>query len=554
GGGHRPDHRRHVDPGLRLPEHGLPAAGQARRQGQRRLRRAGGLQRLRLRARHRRRLHQERRPQEGAGRRGGSVLAHPRLERPRHLRAVRRWLRRRGAERCREAGHPRQRAARRRQPCRHAFGARQRVRRRDRRLAVPADERAGGVQVRGQGAGSVDARDRGRRRHEALRHRLADSAPGERAHPRRHRAQARPAERKAGGDGRPSRQYFGRLGAARARRVRARRQDQARPAPAAAGRGRRLHLGLERGDAMKLAMVFPGQGSQSVGMLNAYDGLPEIMDVRTQAAQVLGPEFDRVLNEGPEDALKLTVNTQPAMVTAGYAVYRAWRALGGPVPEIVAGHSLGEYTALVAAGAIDFKDCLPLVRFRAQSMQEAVPEGQGAMAAILMLDDDAVRAACTEAGGTVQAVNFNAPGQVVIAGEKAAVERAMEACKTKGAKRAMLLPVSAPFHSTLMKPAAAKLATYLAKLAMQSPKISVLNNVDVAVETSPERIKHALVRQAASPVRWVETIKKMADAGVTHIVECGPGKVLAGMTKRIAPGVKSFAAADRASLQEALKC
>jgi [acyl-carrier-protein] S-malonyltransferase len=206
------------------------------------------------------------------------------------------------------------------------------------------------------------------------------------------------------------------------------------------------------------------------------------------------------------------------------------------------------------AGAINFKDCLPLVRFRAQSMQEAVPEGQGAMAAILMLDDDAVRAACNEAGGTVQAVNFNAPGQVVIAGEKAAVERAMEACKTKGAKRAMLLPVSAPFHSSLMQPAADKLATYLAKLAMQSPKISVLNNVDVAVETSPERIKQALVRQAASPVRWVETIRKMADAGVTHIVECGPGKVLAGMTKRIAPGVKSFAAADRASLEEALKC
>ena len=301
-------------------------------------------------------------------------------------------------------------------------------------------------------------------------------------------------------------------------------------------------------------MVFPGQGSQSVGMLNAYDGLPEIMDVRTQAAQVLGAEFDRILNEGPEEALKLTVNTQPAMVTAGYAVYRAWRALGGPVPEIVAGHSLGEYTALVAAGAIDFKDCLPLVRFRAQSMQEAVPEGQGAMAAILMLDDDAVRAACTEAGGTVQAVNFNAPGQVVIAGEKAAVERAMEACRAKGAKRAMLLPVSAPFHSSLMKPAAAKLETYLAKISVSTPKVSVVNNVDVAIETSPERVRQALVRQAASPVRWVETIKKMADSGVTHIVECGPGKVLAGMTKRIAPGVKSFAAADRASLEEALKC
>ena len=305
---------------------------------------------------------------------------------------------------------------------------------------------------------------------------------------------------------------------------------------------------------MKLGMVFPGQGSQAVGMLKGYAGLPQIDETLAEAKEVLGPDFVQLLDEGPAEKLNLTVNTQPAMVTAGTAAFRAWRALGGPMPEIVAGHSLGEYGALVAAGAINFRDCLPLVRFRAQSMQEAVPEGQGAMAAILMLDDDAVRAACAEAGGTVQAVNFNAPGQVVIAGEKAAVERAMEACKAKGAKRAMLLPVSAPFHSTLMKPAAAKLETYLSKLVFQNPRISVVNNVDVAIETSPDKIKQALVRQAASPVRWVETIKKMADAGVTHIVECGPGKVLAGMTKRIAPGVKSFAAADRASLEEALKC
>jgi [acyl-carrier-protein] S-malonyltransferase len=305
---------------------------------------------------------------------------------------------------------------------------------------------------------------------------------------------------------------------------------------------------------MKLAMVFPGQGSQAVGMLKGYAGLPEIEQVITEAKDVLGADFVRLLDEGPAEKLNLTLNTQPAMVTAGTAAFRAWRALGGPMPEMVAGHSLGEYTALVAAGAISFKDCLPLVRFRAQAMQEAVPEGQGAMAAILMLDDDAVRAACAEAGGTVQAVNFNAPGQVVIAGEKAAVERAMEACKAKGAKRAMLLPVSAPFHSTLMKPAATRLESYLDKLNLHAPKISVVNNVDVALEASPERIKQALVRQAASPVRWVEIIRKMADAGVTHIVECGPGKVLAGMTKRIAPGVKSFAAADRASLEEALKC
>jgi len=305
---------------------------------------------------------------------------------------------------------------------------------------------------------------------------------------------------------------------------------------------------------MKLAMVFPGQGSQAVGMLKGYAGLPDLEAVRQDASQVLGADFLKLLDEGPAEKLNLTVNTQPAMVTAGYAAFRAWRALGGPMPEMVAGHSLGEYTALVSAEAISFRDCLPLVRFRAQSMQEAVPEGQGAMAAILMLDDDAVRAACAQAGGTVQAVNFNAPGQVVIAGEKAAVERAMEACKAKGAKRVMLLPVSAPFHSTLMRPAGEKLKGYLDKVAIASPRIAVINNVDVALESDPAKIMQALVRQAASPVRWVETIKRMVEQGVTHIVECGPGKVLAGMTKRIAPAVKSLAAADRASLEEALKC
>lgn len=303
---------------------------------------------------------------------------------------------------------------------------------------------------------------------------------------------------------------------------------------------------------MKLAMVFPGQGSQAVGMLKGYAGLPTVAETIAEASNVLGADFVKLLEEGPAEKLNLTVNTQPAMVTAGIAAFRAWRALGGPMPEVVAGHSLGEYSALVAAGAIDFKDCLPLVRFRAQSMQEAVPEGQGAMAAILMLDDDIVRAACAEAGGTVQAVNFNAPGQVVIAGEKAAVERAMEACKTKGAKRAMLLPVSAPFHSTLMKPAAAKLETYLAKVAFHAPKISVVNNVDVSVETDPEKIKQALVRQAASPVRWVETIKKMVDSGVTHIVECGPGKVLAGLCKRIDKSIDARALGTPAEMSAAL--
>jgi [acyl-carrier-protein] S-malonyltransferase len=242
------------------------------------------------------------------------------------------------------------------------------------------------------------------------------------------------------------------------------------------------------------------------------------------------------------------------MVTAGYAVYRAWCALGGPKPEVVAGHSLGEYTALVAAGALGFRDCLPLVRFRAQAMQEAVPAGQGAMAAILNLDDAKVIEACAEAGGEVQAVNFNSPGQVVIAGEKQAVARAIELCKAKGAKRAMALPVSAPFHSTLMKPAAEKLKNYLVDVAVARPQISVINNVDVAIVNEPQAIKDALVRQAASPVRWVEIIRKMREMGVTRIVECGPGKVLAGMTKRIDPQMESFTLADRASLEQALKC
>jgi [acyl-carrier-protein] S-malonyltransferase len=303
---------------------------------------------------------------------------------------------------------------------------------------------------------------------------------------------------------------------------------------------------------MKLAMIFPGQGSQSVGMLRAYQGLPEVEETKSLARDALGADFLRLLDEGPAEQLNLTVNTQPAMVTAGYAVYRAWRALGGPAPQIVAGHSLGEYTALTAAGAIEFKDCLPLVRFRAQAMQEAVPAGQGAMAAILGLDDEATRAACTEAGGEVQAVNFNAPGQVVIAGEKAAVERAIEKCKARGAKRAMALPVSAPFHSTLMRPAAQRLGGYLADVRIGAPQCDVLNNVDVKIEKEPGRIKDALVRQAASPVRWVETIQAMAAMGATHIVECGPGKVLAGMTRRIAGDVQSFTLSDRAALEQAL--
>ena len=304
---------------------------------------------------------------------------------------------------------------------------------------------------------------------------------------------------------------------------------------------------------MKLAMVFPGQGSQSVGMLKAYAGLPEIQAVRAQAAEALGADFVRLLDDGPAQALNQTINTQPAMVTAGYAAYRAWRALGGPAPELAAGHSLGEYTALTAAGALTFADCLPLVHFRAQAMQEAVPQGQGAMAAVLNLDDEHVVAACAEAGGVVQAVNFNAPGQVVIAGEKAAVERAIEKCKARGAKRAMPLPVSAPFHSTLMQPAADRLKRHIQSVAMAAPQFAVLNNVDVKIERDPARIKDALVRQAASPVRWVETIQSFVREGATHVLECGPGRVLAGMTRRIAPQVQSLTLHDRASLEAALQ-
>jgi [acyl-carrier-protein] S-malonyltransferase len=304
---------------------------------------------------------------------------------------------------------------------------------------------------------------------------------------------------------------------------------------------------------MKLAMVFPGQGSQAVGMLKGYAGLPEVDAVRDEASQALGKDFLSLLDDGPAEKLNQTVNTQPAMVTAGYTAYRAWLALGGPKPEMVAGHSLGEYTALVAAGAITFADCLPLVRFRAQAMQEAVPEGRGAMAAILNLDDDLVRQACAAAGGEVQAVNFNAPGQVVIAGEKEAVARAIEACKAAGAKRALPLPVSAPFHSSLMRPAAERLKDYLQKVNIGPTRMTLVNNVDVRVEREPAAIRDALARQAAAPVRWVETIRKMIAMGATHVVECGPGKVLAGMTKRIDPSVQSFTLAERAALEQALQ-
>lgn len=290
-------------------------------------------------------------------------------------------------------------------------------------------------------------------------------------------------------------------------------------------------------------------------MMQPFADVPVVKDTFAEASDALGQDLWKLVAEGPAEQLSATVNTQPVMLTAAYAVYRAWQAAGGPTPTMVAGHSLGEYTALVAAGVIAFKDAVPLVRFRAQAMQEAVPMGTGAMAAILGLDDDKVRAACAEAsqGEVVEAVNFNAPSQVVIAGSKAAVERGMAACKAAGARRAMALPVSAPFHSSLLKPAADRLAEYLKNVTFNVPQIPVVNNVDVAVLGDPTAIKAALARQACNPVRWVEVIRHMAGAGVTHVAECGPGKVLSGMTGRIEKELQSFAITDPASQAAAME-
>lgn len=305
---------------------------------------------------------------------------------------------------------------------------------------------------------------------------------------------------------------------------------------------------------MKFALVFPGQGSQSLGMMSAYGDSPVIRTTFDEASTALGRDLWQLATAGPAEALNQTVNTQPLMLTAGVAVYRLWREMGGPVPTMVAGHSLGEYAALVAAGVLELRDAVPLVELRAKAMQEAVPAGEGAMAAILGLDAEAVKAACSEAaqGQVAQAVNFNAPEQTVIAGHKAAIERAAEACKAKGAKRAVMLPVSAPFHCSLMQPAAEKLKARLAELALAVPKIAVVNNVDVATPTDPAAIKDALGRQAAAPVRWVETMRAMQAAGVTHVYECGPGKVLAGLVKRCAEGLAGGAMADLAGVEAAL--
>jgi [acyl-carrier-protein] S-malonyltransferase len=307
---------------------------------------------------------------------------------------------------------------------------------------------------------------------------------------------------------------------------------------------------------MTFAFVFPGQGSQSVGMLNSIAQRPEVRTTLQEASDALGEDVAKLIAEGPAEALSLTTNTQPVMLTAAVAFYRAWLAAGGATPKVMAGHSLGEYSALVAAGVISFKDAVPLVRFRAEAMQTAVPVGTGGMAAILGLDDATVIKVCAEAsaasGGVVEAVNFNAPGQVVIAGASDAVSKACELLKAAGAKRALPLPVSAPFHSSLLQPASEKLKGYLANIEFKAPTIAVINNVDVEILNDPVAIKDALVRQAAKPVRWQEAIQAMAAQGITQVVECGPGKVLAGLTKRINDQVTGVPVFDEASLNEVL--
>jgi [acyl-carrier-protein] S-malonyltransferase len=318
---------------------------------------------------------------------------------------------------------------------------------------------------------------------------------------------------------------------------------------------------------MKLAFVFPGQGSQAVGMLDTLKDRSEVAALIAEADAALGEPLSATIAGGPAESLALTVNTQPAMLLAGLACYRAWRAAGGPDAHAVAGHSLGEYTALTAAGAFEPGPALRLVRLRARAMQEAVPVGSGGMAAILGLDDDKVIAACREATASfagrapttagvpdvVEPANFNAPSQVVIAGSKAAVERACEAAKALGAKRAMPLPVSAPFHSSLLRPAGDVLAAALRDTVPATPRVPLVNNVDVAVQSEPAAIVDALVRQSYSPVRWVEVVRRLEAMGTTRIVEFGPGKVLAGLVKRIAPDLQVSAVTDAASLEATLK-
>ncbi len=305
---------------------------------------------------------------------------------------------------------------------------------------------------------------------------------------------------------------------------------------------------------MKFGIVFPGQGSQSLGMLSDFADRPVVRETFEEAGEALGMDLWRLCQEGPEEQLNRTENTQPAMLTAGVAVYRLWRAEGGPEASVMAGHSLGEYSALVAAGALSLSEAVPLVAERGRLMQAAVPEGVGAMAAILGLQDDQVRALCTEnaAGDVVEAVNFNAPGQVVVAGHRDAVERVMAAAREAGAKRVLLLPVSAPSHCALMQPAAERLAGRLAEVEIESPRIPVIHNADVATHDDPEAIRGILVRQLHSPVRWVETVQRLKEKGVTSLIEPGPGKVLAGLNRRIDRALTTLPVYDGATLETAL--
>ena len=306
------------------------------------------------------------------------------------------------------------------------------------------------------------------------------------------------------------------------------------------------------------AFVFPGQGSQAVAMLDGWGGHPAVAAALAEASDALGEDLGRLIKDGSKEALAMTTNTQPVMLVAGVAAYRAWLAEGGAQPSVVAGHSLGEYSALVAAGVLTLAQAAPLVRFRAQAMQDAVPAGTGAMAAILGMDARRVIEGCSEAvrsfgvgtSEVVEAVNFNDPGQTVIAGSKAGVDKACEVLKANGAKRALPLPVSAPFHSSLMKPAAEKLKARLADTPFAAPRIPVINNIEVSVETDPERIRAALYEQAFGPVRWVECVQAIKARGITTIVECGPGKVLAGLCKRIDPELTGLALYDTATLAD----
>lgn len=305
---------------------------------------------------------------------------------------------------------------------------------------------------------------------------------------------------------------------------------------------------------MKLAFVFPGQGSQTVGMLSGFAGNEVVRSSMEEADRALDFSVSTLIEEGPAEELNLTVNTQPALLATSYAFYRAWEEAKGPTPVLMAGHSLGEYTALTAAGTFTLTEAVRLVRFRAQAMQNAVPVGKGGMAAILGLPDEKVEAICSSVRGegVVEPVNYNCPGQVVIAGERNALAKACEAAKEGGAKRAVVLPVSAPFHSSLLEPAALQLAHYLAQIEVKAPRIPVIANVDAAVHVTPQEIRETLALQANHPVQWVKTVRYLQNQGVTHIVECGPGRVLAGLIRRIAPEIKVCGVSSQETLQNAL--